>query len=170
MRLAPLAADTTKPRNPPEAPPRDPWSIKKRDVPYVPTDDQVVRGMLKLANVSPSDLLYDLGCGDGRIVIAAARRCGASAVGVDIDHQRLAECTENARRASHGNATRLPDGTTLWPMQRVMKRFQNGSEDSVYTYGYTLTKDFTQEPFDQRYWEMEKAHSQAANKPWWKFW
>jgi SAM-dependent methyltransferase len=97
-----------KPRNPSEAPTsRDPWSTRKRDVPYVPTDDQVVRGMLKFANVSPSDLLYDLGCGDGRIVIAAAKHCGASGIGVDIDPLRIQECHDNLRRAHVGDRVKF---------------------------------------------------------------
>lgn len=69
----------------------------KRDVPYVPTDEAVVTAMLDLANVHENDVLYDLGCGDGRIVLAAAKR-GARAVGVDIDLQRIHECQENCKR------------------------------------------------------------------------
>jgi hypothetical protein len=80
------------------------------------------------------------------------------------------ETDDNDPEGEVNAAVKLPDGATIWPMQRVMKRFQHGSEDSVYAYGHTITKDITQEPFDQRYWEMEKAHSQAANKQWWKFW
>jgi trans-aconitate methyltransferase len=71
-----------------------------RDVPYVPTDDAVVPAILRLAKVSASDVIYDLGCGDGRIVIAAARRFGAKGVGIDIDPDRIIECRENAKRAN----------------------------------------------------------------------
>src|SRR5687767_12021147 len=71
----------------------------KRDVPYVPTDDAVVTAMLKLAEVSPGDVVYDLGCGDGRIVVAAAK-LGARGVGVDIDLQRVHEAADNVKR--HG--------------------------------------------------------------------
>lgn len=71
-----------------------------RDVPYVPTDDAVVPAILRLAKVSANDVIYDLGCGDGRIVIAAAKRFGARGVGIDIDPQRILECRENARRAN----------------------------------------------------------------------
>lgn len=74
----------------------------KRDCPYVPTDDAVVAAMLRLANVTERDVVYDLGCGDGRICIAAAR-LGARAVGVDIDPQRIHECQENARSAKIGD-------------------------------------------------------------------
>jgi SAM-dependent methyltransferase len=70
-----------------------------RDVPYVPTDDAVVPAILRLAKVGESDVIYDLGCGDGRIVIAAAKRFGARGVGIDIDPDRIMECRENARRA-----------------------------------------------------------------------
>ncbi|HTS30723.1 MAG TPA: class I SAM-dependent methyltransferase [Bryobacteraceae bacterium] len=72
---------------------------REPDVPYVPTTNPVVEGMLKLAGVKSSDTVYDLGCGDGRIVIAAARIYGAHGVGVDINPQRIAESRENARKA-----------------------------------------------------------------------
>ena len=68
----------------------------KRDVPFVPTDDAVVAAMLRLAEVTPDDVIYDLGCGDGRIVVAAAR-LGARAVGVDIDLQRIHEASDRVR-------------------------------------------------------------------------
>ena len=68
-------------------------------MPFVPTPERVVEGMLKIAQVGPKDLVYDLGSGDGRIVIAAAKRHGARAVGVDIDPQRVKEARENARKA-----------------------------------------------------------------------
>ena len=66
--------------------------------PFVPTPMKVVRAMLKLANVTKDDVVYDLGCGDGRIVIEAAKRFGAHGVGVDIDPQRIRESNENAQR------------------------------------------------------------------------
>jgi len=68
------------------------------DVPFVPTTAEAVQAMLKLANVTKNDVLYDLGCGDGRIVIAAAK-LGARGVGIDIDPQRIQEARENARKA-----------------------------------------------------------------------
>ncbi|MBI4909846.1 MAG: class I SAM-dependent methyltransferase [Acidobacteria bacterium] len=71
----------------------------KLDVPYVPTTEEAVRQMLKLANVQKTDVLYDLGCGDGRIVIEAAKTYGARGVGVDIDPQRIKEARENAKTA-----------------------------------------------------------------------
>ena len=68
------------------------------DVPFVPTTPEAVQAMLKLAHVTRNDVLYDLGSGDGRIVIAAAK-LGARAVGIDIDPQRIQEARENARKA-----------------------------------------------------------------------
>ncbi|MFN2511249.1 MAG: cyclopropane-fatty-acyl-phospholipid synthase family protein [Pyrinomonadaceae bacterium] len=69
------------------------------DVPYVPTPTEVVARMLSMANVNKKDLLYDLGSGDGRIVITAAREFGARGVGYDLNPQRIKESSENARRA-----------------------------------------------------------------------
>lgn len=69
------------------------------EVPYVPTPDEVVREMLKMANVSQNDILYDLGCGDGRIVITAAKEIGCRGVGIDIDPVRIEESKENAKNA-----------------------------------------------------------------------
>ena len=67
--------------------------------PYVPTPMDVVNRMLELAVVTKDDVVYDLGCGDGRIVIAAAQRFGAHGVGIDIDPERIAEANANAERA-----------------------------------------------------------------------
>jgi len=67
--------------------------------PFVVTPQDVVVRMLELAGVTRRDVVYDLGCGDGRIVIEAARRYGARGVGIDIDPARIAEAEENARKA-----------------------------------------------------------------------
>jgi trans-aconitate methyltransferase len=64
-------------------------------VPFVPTPYEVVEGMLRLANVTQDDLVYDLGCGDGRIVVTAAAKYGAHGLGVDNDSQRVKESMEN---------------------------------------------------------------------------
>lgn len=71
----------------------------KLDVPYVSTPGEVVAQMLDMAKVGSGDLLYDLGCGDGRIVISAARRFGTRGVGVDIDSRRVADAVAAARAA-----------------------------------------------------------------------
>jgi SAM-dependent methyltransferase len=67
--------------------------------PYVPTPQDVVDRMLSLAGVTASDVVYDLGCGDGRIVITAAKKFGARGVGVDIDPDRIKESEANAKAA-----------------------------------------------------------------------
>ncbi len=73
------------------------------DVIYVPTPPAVVSAMLKAAGVTGRDVVYDLGCGDGRIVIEAARSYGARGVGIDIDPERIEEAQANARRAGMQN-------------------------------------------------------------------
>lgn len=69
------------------------------DVPYVPTPDNVVAKMLEMANVKRNDIVYDLGSGDGRIVITAAKKYGSRGVGYDLDPKRIEEANENARTA-----------------------------------------------------------------------
>jgi cyclopropane fatty-acyl-phospholipid synthase-like methyltransferase len=69
------------------------------DVPYVPTPPKVVDAMLELAQVEKDDVVYDLGCGDGRIVIEAAKRYGARGVGIDISPSRILEARRNAAAA-----------------------------------------------------------------------
>jgi SAM-dependent methyltransferase len=72
--------------------------LRQPDVIFVPTPPAVVEAMLDVAKVTKDDTVYDLGCGDGRIVIAAAKR-GAHGIGIDIDPQRIKEATENAKNA-----------------------------------------------------------------------
>jgi ribosomal protein L11 methylase PrmA len=69
------------------------------DVIFVPTPQEVVEDMLRLANVQKGDVLYDLGSGDGRIAITAARKYGIKATGIDIDPERIREANENAKKA-----------------------------------------------------------------------
>jgi SAM-dependent methyltransferase len=80
------------------------------DVPYVPTRFPVVEEMLRLAAVAKSDVVYDLGCGDGRIVITAARRFGCRGVGFDIDPQRIRECLENSQKAGVADKVKFIEG------------------------------------------------------------
>lgn len=80
------------------------------DVPFVPTSQELVVQMLKLANVSKGDTVYDLGCGDGRIVITAAKQFGAHAVGVDINPERIKEANENAHKAGVTDKVRFVEG------------------------------------------------------------
>ena len=71
---------------------------RKPDVIYVPTPQPVVDKMLELAKVKKSDVVYDLGCGDGRIVVTAAKKYGVKAVGFDIDPKRVKEAQENVKK------------------------------------------------------------------------
>lgn len=82
----------------------------KKDVPYVPTPNNVVAEMLKMGKVGKEDKLYDLGCGDGRIVVTAAKRFGTRGVGVDIDPKRIRESRENAREAGVTDLVRFEQG------------------------------------------------------------
>jgi SAM-dependent methyltransferase len=70
-----------------------------KDVPYVPTPEEVVDEMLKLADPKKDEVLYDLGCGDGRIVVTAAKKYGVKGTGVDIDPERIADSNETAKKA-----------------------------------------------------------------------
>ena len=81
--------------------------------PYVTTPPDVVDRMLALANVTPTDIVYDLGTGDGRIVIAAARAFGARGVGIDIEQARVDEATLNAERAGVERLVRFERGDAL---------------------------------------------------------
>lgn len=78
----------------------DDYSIEEPDVfldvPYVPTDEKVVHAMLDFGGVNSKDILYDLGCGDGRIVVAAALEKNARGIGIDMDPMRIAEAMEYA--------------------------------------------------------------------------
>ena len=74
-------------------------TLRPPDVEYVPTPHEVVAEMLNMAEVTKDDVVYDLGCGDGRIVIAAAKQYGARGVGVEIDPELIKVCQEKARKA-----------------------------------------------------------------------
>ncbi len=75
-------------------------TVRTPDVFYVPTPQEVVDAMLQLAHVTPNDVVYDLGSGDGRIPITAAQKYGARGVGIDIDPVRIQEARENAKLAN----------------------------------------------------------------------
>ena len=83
--------------------------------PYVPTPQDVVERMLDMAAVTKNDVVYDLGCGDGRIVITAAKKYGARGVGVDLDPERIAESKANAEKAGVAKLVefRLQDAMTV---------------------------------------------------------
>jgi SAM-dependent methyltransferase len=81
--------------------------IREPDVIYVPTPQQVVDKMLELVQVKKGDLLYDLGCGDGRIVVTAAKRYGCTAVGYDINPKRVRESLANVKKSNIGHLARI---------------------------------------------------------------
>jgi len=76
-------------------------------VPYVPTPQEVVERMLQLAQVKKGDVVYDLGSGDGRIVIAAAQKYGVRAIGFEIDPERIKESRENIKKAGVGHLVEI---------------------------------------------------------------
>lgn len=126
------------------------------EVPYFPTPDQAVDAMLKLAGTGPNDVVYDLGCGDGRIVIAAAKFFGARAVGIEIDPSPLRMAVYSARRAGVGDRVRFVRGdlfeadireatvVTLFLLENVnrrllpklLKELEPGTRIVAYRYGF----------------------------------
>jgi ribosomal protein L11 methylase PrmA len=83
---------------------------RRPDVIYVPTPEPVVEAMLQVANVTSKDVVYDLGCGDGRIPVTAARKYGARGVCFDIDPERIKEANENVAKNNVGNLVRVVQG------------------------------------------------------------
>lgn len=81
--------------------------------PYIPTPQDVVDRMLEVAQVTNKDTVFDLGCGDGRIVITAAKKFGAHGVGIDIDKDRISESRRNARDAGVASLVRFEQGDVL---------------------------------------------------------
>src|SRR5215216_5231962 len=81
--------------------------LRSPDVIFVPTPQEVVDAMLKLAKVTSADVVYDLGSGDGRIPITAAKTYGARGVGIDIDPQRIREANENLKAAGVGDKVKF---------------------------------------------------------------
>ena len=77
------------------------------DIQFVPTPDEVVEAMLQLADVGQNDVVYDLGSGDGRIPITAARRFGARGVGIDLDPKLVAQATRNAQETGVADRVRF---------------------------------------------------------------
>jgi SAM-dependent methyltransferase len=80
------------------------------DIHFVPTPDEVVEAMLRLADVGANDVVYDLGSGDGRIPITAARRFGARGVGIDLDPELVAQATRSAQQAGVADRVRFVEG------------------------------------------------------------
>jgi hypothetical protein len=111
---------------------------------------QAVKGGRLMRNTGP--ILFGIGAYLGNCILQNVK--GAKWVTDDDD--------------PHGEiniSIEFSDGTIIWPMQRVMKRFRNGSEDSIYVYGHRLTEAYTKEEFDSNYWNLKER-----SKAWWKFW
>jgi SAM-dependent methyltransferase len=106
----PLAAACVSAQPPPPPPAPAQTAPRTPDVIFVPTPSEVVKGMLELAKVTKDDLVIDLGCGDGGIVVAAARDFGARSIGVDIDPQRVREARANVEQAKVGERARIIEG------------------------------------------------------------
>jgi SAM-dependent methyltransferase len=85
-------------------------ALRGPDVIFVPTPNEIVDTMLKLAGVSKKDTVYDLGCGDGRIVITAAQKYGARGVGIDIDPDRVVEASDNVRKGGVADRVKIVRG------------------------------------------------------------
>jgi len=127
--------------------------LRQPDVIYVPTRASVVDAMLKVANVKNGDVLYDLGCGDGRIPVAAAK-LGARAVCIDIDPRRIAEANENVKKSNVADRVRILNQdlftTDIKPGTRIVshdfdmgdwKPEQTLNVDGATVYYWTITPD-----------------------------
>src|SRR5688572_8136854 len=97
------AATPVAPAAEPAAGPEGTPSSKVPDIEYVPTPENIVAKMLEVAGVKKDDVLYDLGCGDGRIVVTAAKKFGVKAKGFDVDPQRIKESKANVEKNGVGN-------------------------------------------------------------------
>lgn len=106
LTFAPCAAD----QKAAQAKPIAAQSPPILDVPYVPTHQSIVDEMLRMAEVKGEDLLYDLGSGDGRIPITAAKRFGTRGVGIDLNPERISEANENAGKAGVTDKVRFIEG------------------------------------------------------------
>jgi predicted RNA methylase len=82
-------------------------ALRRPDVIFVPTPEDVVEAMLQVANVTKNDIVYDLGCGDGRIPVTAAKKYGAQGVCIDIDPARIKEATENVAKNNVGDKVKV---------------------------------------------------------------
>jgi len=140
------------------------------DVIFVPTPNEVVDKMLEMAKVTAKDVVYDLGCGDGRIVITAAQKYGARAVGIDIDPKRIAEANANAKAAKVTNKVKFVEGdlfeadireatvVTLYLLTRLNEKLKP-----------KLLKDLrpgtrvVSHAFDMGDWQPERKESVAAS-------
>lgn len=161
---------------------------RRLDVPYQPSPQAVVDNMLRLAGVGKDDVVYDLGCGDGRIVIAAAKDYGARGVGIDLDPLRIKEARANAKAAGVEErvrfivgdlyASKFSDATVvtlfLWPQVNLKLRpllwQQLKPGTRVVSYIWDMGPEWPPEKtaiVDGKkiyYWTITQAHKNAAEK------
>ena len=159
------------------------------DVPFVPTPQPVVDRMLELAKVKPDDVVYDLGSGDGRIVITAAKRYSARGVGIDLDPQRVREARDNAREAGVDGKVQFVNGdlfkadlsgasvVTLYLLNSInrdlrpqlWKQLKAGTR--VVSHAFDMGGEWPPERVDQvhgrtiYYWTVTEANKRAAPTP-----
>ena len=147
-----------------------PAYAQEKDAPYVPTPANVVDKMLDMANVGPGDYVIDLGCGDGRIVIAAARR-GATGLGVDIDEKLIRKARGNAREAG------VSDQVMFLKQDLFKTDISGASVITVYLYPSLINKlrpVFTEQldpgarivshDFDMDNWKSDRHTTVKSNK------
>src|SRR5688500_11799750 len=103
--LATVMAPLTQAQQIPKAPQKAP--SRTTDVIFVPAPQEAVDKMLEMAEIKKGDVLYDLGCGDGRIVVTAAKKYGIKAIGFDIDPKRIAESRENVKKNNVGELVEI---------------------------------------------------------------
>lgn len=99
--------------------PQTPTPTVRPDVIWIASDDRVVTAMLKLAHVTKADVVYDLGCGDGKIVIAAARDFGARGVGIEIDPDLVKAANAKARAANVSDRVTIINGNIFDPSIKI---------------------------------------------------
>ncbi|HYD95322.1 MAG TPA: class I SAM-dependent methyltransferase [Noviherbaspirillum sp.] len=156
------------------------------DVPYVPTPQLVAERMLKMARVGRSDVVYDLGCGDGRLVITAAKKHGARGVGIDIDPARIRQAQARAKAARVENRVEFILGdlfqadlaratvVTLYLLPRINRQLrpqlwqQLAVGTRVVSHGFDMGEEWPPERTETvdgspiYYWTITEAHKKPA--------
>jgi SAM-dependent methyltransferase len=155
------------------------------DVPYVPTPMAVVNKMLDIAKVGKNDVLYDLGCGDGRIVITAASKRGARGIGIDLDPERIREAQANAKKARIQDRVQFVVGdlfqadfskasvVTLYLLPQVNEKLrpqlwrQLKVGSRVVSHGFDMGSEWPPDKVEQvdgktiYYWTIKPSHKKA---------
>jgi hypothetical protein len=158
-------------------------AVAPQDAPYVPTPQPMVEAMLKLAGVGAQDVVYDLGSGDGRVVITAAKKFGARAIGVELDSHLVIQSEEAARQAGVEQRVKflqqdlfgvsLTDATVvtmyLWPRMydklapRLLK-LRPGTRIVIYRWGFTEWKPDRQAGAGEERYYLYVVPAQVAGR------